>query len=81
MTGGNPKGGSHLLRYFEYETITGDTFDSIALDFYNDEVNASTIIQANPLHRTVIIFSAGVSLKIPIMEQQPADSMPPWKRG
>ena len=81
MTGGNPKGGSHLPRYFEYETIAGDIFDSIALDFYNDEALASTIIQANPLHRKVLIFSPGVTLKIPIIEQQSADSMPPWKRG
>jgi phage tail protein X len=75
------KGGSHLVRHFEYETIAGDTFDSIALDFYNDEINASTIIQANPLHRKTLIFTAGIVLKIPIIEQQPADSLPPWKRG
>jgi phage tail protein X len=82
MIGGNQRGGSHLLSgYFEYETLQGDTFDSIALDFYNDETQASTIIQANPLHRKILTFSSGVTLKIPIIEQQAADSIPPWKRG
>lgn len=69
-----------LNEYYEYETLQGDTFDMIALDFYDDEKYASLIIQANPEYRDILIFDAGVILKIPIIEETPADTLPPWKR-
>lgn len=75
------KGGSHLPnQYYEYETLQGDTFDMIALDFYNDEKYASVIIQANPKYCNVLIFDAGIKLIIPIIEQKTAETLPPWKR-
>lgn len=67
--------------YYQYETLQGDTWDSIALDFYNDETYASIIMQANPDHIKTLIFSAGASLVIPIVEDTPAVTLPPWKRG
>lgn len=65
-----------------YITVEGDTFDSLALLFYNDEKLASMIIQANPDHCDTLIFEAGVSLTIPeaaaaVMPQ----TLPPWRRG
>jgi len=68
-------------RYYEYITLGGDTFDSIALDFYNNEKLSSVIIQANPEYRKVLIFQGGETLKIPIIEQTAPSSLPPWKRG
>ena len=67
-------------RYYTYLTLEGDTFDCIALDFYGEETQSSTIIQANLQHRKAITFSAGIELVIPIIEQSAADSLPPWKR-
>lgn len=67
-------------RYYTYKTLEADTFDSIALDFYNKETQSSTIIQANLQYRKIIIFSAGIELMIPIIEQSVADSLPPWKK-
>ena len=64
-----------------YEALAGDTFDSIALDFYNNEFRASKIIEANPQYRNVIIFQGGEVLKIPILPPEAADTLPPWKRG
>lgn len=69
------------LGYYNYKTIKGDTFDSIALDFYNQENLASQIINANMDYRRVLIFNAGIKLKIPVIEEQTAASLPPWKRG
>ena len=75
------KRGFHLdNEFYTYITLEGDTFDCIALDFYEDETQSSTIIQANLQHRKVITFSAGVELMIPIIEESTADSLPPWKR-
>lgn len=65
-----------------YITVEGDTFDSLALRFYNDEKLASTIIQANPDYCGTLIFEAGVSLTIP--EAATAvmpETLPPWRRG
>ena len=65
-----------------YITVEGDTFDSLALLFYNDEKLASTIIQANPDYCDTLIFEAGISLSIP--EAAAAvlpETLPPWRRG
>lgn len=64
-----------------YKTIEGDTFDQLALAFYNDEKLASTIIQANPDHCDTLIFPAGVSLTIPdeVSVTMP-ETLPPWRR-
>ncbi len=67
-------------QYYNYLTLEGDTFDAISLDFYNAEKFASTIIQANPEYRQVLKFKAGITLKIPVIEEEKADSLPPWKR-
>ena len=65
-----------------YITVEGDTFDSLALLFYNDEKLASTIIQANPDHCTTLIFEAGVSLTIPeAAAVVMPETLPPWRRG
>lgn len=66
--------------YFEYITMQGDTFDMLALDAYNDEFKAHLIIQANPQYADVLVFDAGVTLKIPIIQQEAAKTLPPWKR-
>ena len=64
-----------------YKTVEGDTFDLLAITFYDEERLASTIIQANPDYCDVVIFDAGVELTIP---DEPAaeapSSLPPWRR-
>lgn len=68
--------------YSIYITKKGDTFDSIAFDFYTEEKLASVIIQANTRYADVLIFDAGVELAIPFVEENedtPA-SLPPWSR-
>ena len=64
-----------------YVTAAGDTFDMIALDYYNDEHLSAVIAEANPDYAGVIVFDAGVRLTIPVIEQAAAYSLPPWKRG
>lgn len=75
-------GGLLLLEngYYEYTTLQGDTFDMIALDFYDEEAYASQIIEANPEYCKTIIFDEGIVLKIPIVEDVAPEVLPPWKR-
>ena len=62
-------------------TAEGDTFDALALDYYNDEKLASTIIQANPDYCDTLIFDAGVSLVIPeVYAVTYPETLPPWRR-
>lgn len=67
-------------KYYEYVTRQGDTFDSIALGFYMDEKRSSEVINKNPDYADVIIFDAGITLKVPLLEESSATTMPPWKR-
>ena len=64
----------------EYVTMHGDTFDMLALDAYNNEFLAVEIIRANPQYADVLIFDAGVTLQIPMLTEQAAETLPPWKR-
>jgi phage tail protein X len=62
-------------------TAEGDTFDALALEYYNDEKLASTIIQANPDHCSTLIFEAGISLIIPEATAVIyPETLPPWRR-
>lgn len=69
-----------MNQYLIYKTLQGDTFDSISLDFYDDEYLAHEIIKANPDYCKVILFEEGIELKIPILSKQENTILPPWKR-
>lgn len=63
-------------------TVEGDTFDALALEYYDDEKLASAIIQENPDHCDVLIFEAGVTLTIPdVSTVTPPETLPPWRRN
>ena len=53
-----------ITEYLEYDTEYGDTFDSIAFQFYTDEQLSSEIIRANPDYADVLVFDDVVTLKI-----------------
>lgn len=73
---------SRVIEYYEYTTRQGDTFDELALQFYNNEMKAHLIIDFNPQYADYIILDADIVLRIPIYEdEQDADTLPPWKKG
>lgn len=64
-----------------HTTVDGDTFDGLALQYYDEDKLASAIIQANPDHCATLIFDAGVSLLIPeVSEVTLPETLPPWRR-
>lgn len=70
-----------ITGYNYIKTVEGDTFDALALEFYDDEKQAGLIIQANPDYCDVLIFEADVELKIPIVEfVELPETLPPWRR-
>lgn len=70
-----------MSQYIEYTTREGDAFDSIALRMYYEEKLAHHIIAANPDYADVMIFGAGITLRIPVINagELPA-TLPPWRR-
>lgn len=70
-----------MNKYVTYTTVTGDTFDLLALAAYNEERLASIIIEANPDQAKTIIFEAGIVLKIPVLDEvSTPETLPPWRR-
>ncbi|AYP68506.1 hypothetical protein EalM137_00056 [Exiguobacterium phage vB_EalM-137] len=48
-----------------YTTVSGDTFDRIALQLLGSEYLLPILLRANPKHRLTLIFSSGIVLNIP----------------
>lgn len=70
-----------IASFIEYTTRVGDTFDALALSLYNNERQAHQIIAFNPAYADVVIFEAGVHLRLPIIEDaKTPDTLPPWRR-
>lgn len=65
---------------FKYTTKQGDTFDSIALEFYGEEKYSVFIIQLNPNYIGTIIFDYGVKIIVPEINIKNASTLPPWKK-
>lgn len=73
---------SEIIGYQEHITVEGDTFDALALEYYNEEQLASRIISANPDHCSTLVFEAGVALRIPIVDgAETPETLPPWRRS
>ena len=71
----------NITGYQTIQTVEGDTFDKLALEFFNDEKQATLIISQNLDHCGTLIFEAGVELRIPIVEDvELPETLPPWRR-
>lgn len=71
-----------------YHCSAGETFDSIALFVYGDEIYASELLSANPFYCTKAIFHGGEELNLPVVEVVPdgeedeeifMPAVAPWK--
>ena len=71
------------VMYELYEAVAGDTWDSIAFEFYTDEMMASRLIQENKEYADVLIFYGGELLAIPVLDDDPDEiptTAPPWRQ-
>lgn len=64
-----------------YKTISGDTWDIVALLQMGSEKHTDKLIKANVQYRQTVVFPAGVMLTIPDVETAASAELPPWKRG
>lgn len=65
-----------------YITRAGDTWDSIAKTQMGNEYYSDVLLQANFSHAMTAIFSAGVSLTIPEVDNNVTETVnaPPWRQ-
>ena len=63
-----------------YVTQQGDTWDLISLKTVGSELYMVKLIEKNLKYREVVIFPAGVNLKIPQISTPISNNLPPWKR-
>lgn len=67
----------------KYTTVQGDTFDLVASKTLGNEMLMDKVIDANPDVASTLIFSAGVILEIPMIEELTSPtsrSVPPWRK-
>lgn len=71
---------------YEYTCAGGETWDSIALEIFDDEKYAAEIMAANPRYSGRVVFTGGEVLQLPLVEM-PEDEdttapvSAPWKEG
>lgn len=64
------------------KTKQGDTWDTLSLRAYGDELHMDALIMANPDWRKVVVFPAGIEIAVPAIDTAKAASgLPPWKRS
>ena len=64
-----------------YSTIQGETWDIVSKKVYGTEFRADVLLKANPDVADIIVFSSGILLLVPeIDDVEQFDSLPPWKR-
>ncbi|WP_404427308.1 phage tail protein [Ureibacillus chungkukjangi] len=64
-----------------YTTVSGDTWDSIAHKQMGNTLLANDLMEENIEQVFNVIFPAGITLNIPVIEESISDNLPPWKRG
>ena len=65
----------------KYITSQGETWETISMDFYGTPFKVSDLIKCNPQHSNVLVFEGNIALDIPILQEDKAESLAPWKRG
>lgn len=73
-----------MAEYIDHITSAGERWDTLAWHYYGDATQMSLIIDANPQLRILPALSAGLVVKIPVLEEEDVvltdEDLPPWKR-
>lgn len=62
-----------------YTTRQGDTWDKIAYEQYGNELYADKLIMANLKYAGIVVFSEGITLTIPKIEEETEEDVPDWR--
>ncbi len=72
------------MEYIEHKTIAGERWDQLAYRYYGSATLYEPIIRANPYVAITPILDAGITLRIPLLEQDEFEEelgdLPPWRQ-
>lgn len=72
------------MEYIEHKTIAGERWDQLAYRYYGSTLLYEPIIRANPYVAITPILDAGITLRIPLLEQDEFEEelgdLPPWRQ-
>lgn len=68
--------GPHVI----HTTVAGERWDNLAWKYYGDAYRVSPIIEANPDVEIMDEFTAGISIRVPILDAVVSrpPGLPPW---
>nr|BDD45778.1 membrane protein [bacterium] len=72
-----------MSEYIEHITKEGDRWDLIANEYYGDPTKYEPIIKANSYVPIIPILPAGITLMIPVIEDEETEDttlLPPWRQ-
>lgn len=71
-----------MSEYFHVHiTQDGDRWDLLAYKFYGDAMRFEPIIVANPAVPMTPVIPSGLTLYIPVLDDEPEyEVLPPWRR-
>jgi phage tail protein X len=74
--------GAIMSEFYTYITKENDRWDLISYKFYNNAEFYEEIIKANPEIAKTPVLTAGIKLKIPVIEESStiAFNNPPWRK-
>ena len=62
-----------------YITLQGDAWDAVAYRLWGEERFFMDLLRANPEHLDVVLFPAGIELRVPETPQRAIRTeLPPW---
>ncbi len=64
-----------------YRTKSGDTWDKIAYDLYEDESCMTQLIASNREYAYICVFDSGYVLQAPdIVQEEVDEALPDWRQ-
>ena len=70
-----------IVGYRTHIAAMGESFDSIALNYYGDEFMADKLMKKNPSHIQKIAFEGGERIRIPVYDDiESTETLAPWRR-
>lgn len=70
-----------IVDYKTHIAAAGESFDSLALDYYGDEFMADKLMKENPLHIKKVIFEGGEQITIPVYDDiESTETLAPWRQ-
>ena len=67
------------LSGYQYTCSGGETFDSIALELFDDEKYAADLMCANPEYCDCFVFTGGEKILIPVIDTEADEEHTPVK--